>query len=618
VLGSRLPFEHGNAVAPFGILSAVAASFADESRAGASRSRLAAEVGFRSEQGPRDENEDYVGVFGIDGASCVIIAAVADGVGGAKGGRVAAELAVRAFIDGCIQTTAAKSAKAVALRSLQVINHWIHTLGRRDAALEGMASTFTGLVCIGRQAHVFHVGDSRLYRLRGDRLEQLTTDHTIAPGQHIITRAIGAEADVRVDYFTVETERSDRFLLSTDGVHAGLNNLTLLKHLGRRASPQEAADAIVNAALDARIGDNATALVLDILDLPSMDYPDVAAQFAAGISNLPQKPGITIDGFQLDELLSDGRYMRVFRATDQVSERQVVIKFPKPLEGFDHPAREAFARESWIASRVQSPFVGQVLQVSQERQTQLYLVLPFYAGETLESRLKRSPPISLTAGLDIAVKLAKGLAAVHRAGVIHRDIKPDNVIILPPAPRQATGIKLVDFGVARLRQSLAPHGSAEPGTPSYMAPELFEGKPADEKSDQFALGVTVYRQFSGRFPYGEIEPFSHPVFRAPTSLLAHRPDLPAWLDRIIARAIAVSPADRYQDVLEFMFELEHGADRASPIVVERKPLYHRNPLLFWKIISAVLAILLLASLALPRISSNSAVRQGPVSVQQKR
>ena len=80
----------------------------------------------------------------------------------------------------------------------------------------------------------------------------------------------------------------------------------------------------------------------------------------------------------------------------------------------------------------------------------------------------------------------------------------------------------------------------------------------------------------------------------------------------------MSPNDRYQDVLEFMFELEHGADRASPIVVERKPLYHRNPLLFWKIISGLLAILLLISLALPRTSPNRADEKGPASIQQKR
>jgi serine/threonine protein kinase len=134
-----------------------------------------------------------------------------------------------------------------------------------------------------------------------------------------------------------------------------------------------------------------------------------------------------------------------------------------------------------------------------------------------------------------------------------------------------------------------------------MAPELFDGNPADEKTDQFALGVSVYRLFTGRFPFGEIEPFSHPKFRAPSRLASHRPDLPAWLDRTIGRALAVNPNDRYQDVLEFMFELEHGADRASPIAPERKPLYDRNPLLFWKVVAGLLGLLLAASLVLPGI-----------------
>src|ERR1700737_1246517 len=79
-----------------------------------------------------------------------------------------------------------------------------------------------------------------------------------------------------------------------------------------------------------------------------------------------------------------------------------------------------------------------------------------------------------------------------------------------------------------------------------------------------ALGVTIYRLFTGRFPYGEIEPFTHPKFRSPSPLANYRPDLPAWLDKVIGRAISVNPADRYQDVLELVFEVEHGADRASP------------------------------------------------------
>ena len=272
--------------------------------------------------------------------------------------------------------------------------------------------------------------------------------------------------------------------------------------------------------------------------------------------------------------------------------------------------RGAFLRETWIASRVQSPFVGEILQLGADRQTQLYIAQPFYEGETLESRLKRKPALSLTAGLDIAQKLAKGIAALHRAGVIHRDIKPDNVIIQPPAAREGVGVKLIDFGVARLGQSPDALGIAEPGTPSFMAPELFDGKPADATTDQFALGVTVYRLFTGQFPYGEIEPFTHPRFGISAPLASRRPDLPAWLDKTIGRAIAVNPKDRYEDVLEFMFELEHGAYRASPIQVQPKPLYHRNPLLFWKIVAGLLALALLALLFTTRVGQNPIAHQG--------
>jgi len=390
-------------------------------------------------------------------------------------------------------------------------------------------------------------------------------------------------------------------------VHGGLVDGVLREMLGRRTSPEETAREIVHRAIAARIGDNATALVLDVVELPP---PDLAATLPNGAVLPVPAVGAVVDGFHLDAMLSDGRYVRLFRATDRAEGREVVLKFPKPLAGADRLTREAFLRETWIASRVQSPFLGQILQPGPDRQTRLYLAMPFYEGETLENRLRRRPTLTLTAGLDIAQKLAKGIAALHRAGVVHRDIKPENVIIQPPPPGQGTGVKLIDFGVARLLQSKDATGNSEPGTPSFMAPELFDGKPADEKTDQFALGVTVYRLFTGRFPYGEIEPFSHPKFRAPSPLVSHRPDLPAWLDKTIGRAIAVSPSDRYEDVLEFMFELEHGADRASPIRLERKPLYHRDPLLFWKVIAGLLALLLLASLLLPKAGPYPFVPQG--------
>jgi hypothetical protein len=493
-------------------------------------------------------------------------------------------------------------------RSVEAINRWIHSLGRRDGALEGMACTFTALILRGRQAHVIHVGDTRAYRLRDERLDRLTTDHTMSGAGlgHILTRAVGIEESIRIDY-AVDTMRIyDRYLLCSDGVHGGVPDRQLAEILARRSAPQETARDLVETGLASRIGDNATALVIDILGLPPASQIDLEIATA----NLPMLPvpksGAVVDGFALETTLADGRYTRVFTAEDQIERRRVIVKFPKPVADAEGMLRGAFLREAWIASRLRSPFVGEVLEPSAGRQSGLYAVMPFYEGETLETRLMRAPPLSLTTGLDYAIKLAKGVAALHRAGVIHRDIKPDNVILEAIRDHQVPGLKLIDLGVARLphmENSLedlpAQHA---PGTPSYMAPELFNGAGGDERSDQFALGVTIYRMFTRAYPYGEIEPFSRPRMKKAKPLLAYRPDLPAWLDQAIARATAVNPDDRFEDVFEFIFELEHGAMRAAPAAPRRQPLYERNPLLFWQVACALLAMALVASLAWHSVS----------------
>jgi serine/threonine protein phosphatase PrpC len=572
------------------------------------------QTGLCSEQSQREANEDFAAVIACTRPSPLLVAAIADGIGGGKGGRVAAELAVRGFIDGCVGRALHASLKDSAAHSLQSINRWIHAIGLRDANLQHMGTTFAGLVCAGREAHIFSAGDSRIYRLRGDRLEQLTTDHHAGLGQrHVVTRAVGLEPDLRIDYVPVQVEPFDRYLLCTDGVHQGVSDETLRACLARRAEPEDSAREIVQAALASHIGDNATALILDLANLPRPEFQDFQAALPTGAIAPAPDSGTDVDGFRLDTVLSDGRYVRVFRATDQSSGQEVVLKFPKPLLGAEVPMRDAFLRETWIASRVQSPYVGEILHLEPSRRTRLYLAMPYYAGETLEDRLKHSPRLSLAAGLDIAEKLAKAIAALHRAGIVHRDIKPDNILLLPALKQQGPGLKLIDFSVADFCQSAeaskARAHAPAPGTPSFMAPELFAGKPAGFRSDQFAFGVTLYRMFTGSYPYGEIEPFTHPTFRSRAPLTAHRPDLPAWLDRIIGRAIAVNPDDRYEDVLEFMFELEHGADRASPIVIERKPLYERNPLLFWKIVAGLLAVLLaLAVAALLRARTANTMR----------
>ena len=214
------------------------------------------------------------------------------------------------------------------------------------------------------------------------------------------------------------------------------------------------------------------------------------------------------------------------------------------------------------------------------------------AGRRWNAASCAARPCRLWLGLEIATGLCKAVAALHRAGVIHRDIKPDNVILQPGG-----GLRLIDLGVARLPQ-LEEFAAADiPGTPSFMAPELLAGTSAgDERSDLYALGVTLYRLFSGAYPYGEIEAFSRPRFGAPASLLARRPDLPSWLDQALARAVAVAPEERFGDAVELLFALERGMAGGAPARPRPRSLHDRNPLLFWRVVAAVLAVAVAAVL----------------------
>lgn len=572
--------------------------------AGVRAERLEVAVGFCSEQGPRPAHDDYVGFFegsAMHRSRFGVIGAVADGVGGAKGGRVAAELAVRGLIEGYLGQSELLGVRRTSARALQAVNSWIHAVGRTDPHLEGMATTLTALILRGRQAHVVHVGDTRLYRLRDDRLDLLTTDHTFAHSgmRNVLRRAIGADESVQIDSLVEVARVHDRYLLCSDGLHGVLSERLLGRELARRGSPAETARALVQAVLG-RAHDNVTAMVIDILGLPPASQPDLEVAIASQPIVPPPEAGTRIDGFDLEAMLSNGRYTRVFRAYDTAGERRVIMKFPKPSQGADELLRQAFLRERWIAARVRSPWVGEVLEIPPQRQSRLYSVMPFYDGETLETRLGRAPPVTTVEGLGIAIKLAKGAAALHRAGIVHRDINPNNVILESTQPGADPGLKLIDLGVARVpnMEEFAPEHA--PGTPSYMAPELLEGAAGDELSDQFALGVTIYRLFSRAYPYGEVEPFSRPRFGRPKPLSAHRPDLPAWLDQAIARMLAVSPRDRFGDMLELVFELEHGSIRALPGRPRQQPLYERNPVLVWQIVAAVLFIALLVALAFQR------------------
>lgn len=560
--------------------------------------RLQTRIGFASEQGKRATNDDFVVMQEVEiGGRGVAeaLAAIADGISG-PGGRLAAETVARGFLDGYLSQPPTLGVGQAALKSLTAINRWVFSQGRQDQKLRNMATTFSALILRGRVAYVIHVGDTRIYRLRAGRLQCLTQDHTHSHPdmQHVLHRAVGLEETVRADYATHDLQAHDRYLLCSDGVHATLDAARLTALLAERSAPEEAARRIVDEALSARSQDNATALVLDALSVPAAERVDLETLVAdMPILELP-KPGDVVDGFRLLEIVSDGRYSRLFRAEDTQDGRDLILKFPHPRVAAEASYRRAFVREAWVASQVRSPYVGEVIEISASRQTRLYLVMPFYPGETLEKRLVRQPPVSLEEGVRIGMQLAKAVYALNRRHIVHRDIKPENVMLVPTGD-----LRLLDLGVARLPGLEAGASDEEiPGTPSYMAPELFNGATGDERSDVYALGVSLYRLFSGgQYPYGEVEAFSRPRFGKRVPLTRYRSDLPAWLDAMLARATAVDPVERYGDAMELVFEFEQNLAHGPRVVTRRLALYERNPVRFWQIVSSLLFLALMAVLA---------------------
>ncbi|OYW30936.1 MAG: hypothetical protein B7Z47_02625 [Chthoniobacter sp. 12-60-6] len=244
-----------------------------------------------------------------------------------------------------------------------------------------------------------------------------------------------------------------------------------------------------------------------------------------------------------------------------------------PVEALESPGHlEAFTHEIWNATRAQSAHF--VRAYEPPGQTMRYYVMEFADAPSLAGVL-RERMLSVDSAIALGKFLADAAQVLLRLDLVHGDIKPENILCIGDYTRLT--FKLVDLGSAAAIFSI----SSRAGTASYLAPERFHSAPISERTEIFAMGVTLYQALSGKLPYGQIERFQTPVFHPAQRLSKLNPNVPSWLEAVIHRAIAIQPQRRYQHYSELTHDFNHP-ERVQPFYEQDTPLIERNPVAFYK------------------------------------
>ncbi|KRH78801.1 serine/threonine phosphatase stp [Ferrovum sp. JA12] len=559
-----------------------------------SKSLLQVDLGYTSLAGLRKHNEDYCGGVTPNAAALEnkgIVIAVADGVGGHASGRDASEYCIRSLLADYYSTPDTWSIPQSLEKVISALNRWLYSHSRRASVTAGMATTLSAVVLRGRRYTIAHVGDTRVYRLRNNELSLLTTDHVwVHPElKNVLSRAVGLDANLSIDFIDGNLAEGDLFLLASDGVWNELSTAHLTKLLSSSDNAQDIAARIACSATETGGEDNCTALVAKIIQLPLQSLRDNVTSIAALPLPPRLKSGQMVDGLIVLDVIHDSRITILYRVRHSKSGQDYVLKTLH--SDADSADIAAIAHEEWLARRVVSAEFPQVLNWPQR--SCLYYLMTWHEGATLARHLELGRKFTAIEVADLGIRMLKALAVLHRLGVIHRDIKPDNLHLGSDGR-----LRLLDLGVAAsdgLDAEEAFNEINNPGTPSFMAPELFKGIPANESSDLYAVAVTLYVLLTRKYPYGEIEPFQTPRFGDPITPIRYCPDIPEWLEHVILKGVAREPQDRFETCEEFLLALEYGAQRPLR-VARRTPLLKRDPTIGIKLlvfISLILNLLLL-------------------------
>ena len=570
--------------------------------------KLSVSIGQYSDKGRKKDNQDFHGSF-IPKDSLLslkgIAIAMSDGISSSNTSHIASETSVKTFIDDYYCTSEAWTVKSSVERVLKSINSWLYSQtmsgeGRYDKD-RGYVSTFSALILKNHSAHLFHVGDTRIYRLNKQGLEQLTNDHRLwanggereGEGQNksYLSRALGIEDQCSFDHQAINLNENDVFIVCTDGIYEFLPSAEIVSTVKEYASDLDnAAQALVKKAYDLGSDDNLSIQIIRVDQLPDQDQQNVSQHLEQ--LELPPvlEARMEFDGYTILRSLHANSRSRVYLAEDNSTKNQVVIKTPASDIESDAEHLERFLLEEWVARRINNAHVLKA-DLAERRRNYIYTVFEYIEGQTLAQWALDNPKPSLEVVRGFIDQIAKGLNAFHKMDMLHQDLRPENIML-----DKSGTLKIIDLGsvsIAGLEETRNDNPATYLlGTALYSAPEYFLGEQGDVQSELFSLGIISYYLLSGGYPYdakvARTKTVSEQRKLHYKTLLADDRAIPSWVDSAIRKAVSPLPDRRQLDLFEYLHDLRKP--NKEFLNKTRPPLIQRNPVALWQAISLGLAV----------------------------
>jgi serine/threonine protein phosphatase PrpC len=557
-------------------------------------------AGQHSEAGTKESNDDSCGIRIPDGPSLAakgIAAVIADGMSGSEAGREAADACVQGFLSDYFSTPDSWTVETSGEKILGALNRWLYSQGHQQyGTSRGLVTTLSALVIKSTTAYLFHVGDTRIYRFRDGELEQLTRDHrvTVSREKNYLSRAMGIDVHLDIDYRSFPVETGDSFLLTTDGVHDFVDDSSLKRLLEENNAPEECVQAILHEAKSRESNDNLSAQILIIDQLPDTDENEFYRKLTALPFPPPLEPGMVLDGYRILREIHASNRTQIYLALDTGTSRRVVLKTPSVNFEDDPEYIDQFLHEEWAGKRLKSSHILEVLVPHSHRQC-IYYVTEFIEGQTLRQWMHDHPCPTLKEVRNIGEQIAQGLRAMHRQEMIHQDLKPENIMI-----DEHGVVKIIDFGSTKIA------GVAEITTPlvrdkilgtrNYTAPEYLQDLAGSNRSDIYSLGVITYEMLCGKLPYRKELTRRNLNRLKYTSTREFNENIPSWIDGTLRKAVSINPERRHALLSEFVYDLSHPNPDYSR--KDRPPLIERNPVGFWRGLSVFFFLTTIAALIL--------------------